>query len=64
MTSRLTIHNVQYQLALMDSIRTAIIEDRYPAFIRAFFDKLYAGDKSRIPDWAITALTIVGVDLR
>ena len=58
----LTIHNVWYQLALMRSVRTAIIEDRFPAFLKRFF-KDYFGDKTRYPDWAIEALGTVGVDL-
>ncbi|KAL2005889.1 hypothetical protein VTN00DRAFT_10382 [Thermoascus crustaceus] len=58
----LTIHNVHYLLSLMGSARQAIIEDRYPAFLRDFFWKLYP-DKSKIPEWAIGALRSVGVDL-
>jgi queuine tRNA-ribosyltransferase len=32
-----TIHNVRYYLALMERIREAIREDRYPAFQEQFF---------------------------
>lgn len=46
----------------MGSARQAIIEDRYPAFLRDFFWKLYR-DKSKIPSWAVGALRGVGVDL-
>ncbi|ODM21613.1 putative queuine tRNA-ribosyltransferase [Aspergillus cristatus] len=58
----LTIHNVHYLLALMGSARQAIIEDRFPAFLREFFSKLY-GDKSNSPEWVVGALRRVGVDL-
>jgi queuine tRNA-ribosyltransferase catalytic subunit len=58
----LTMHNVHYLLSLMRSARIAIIEDRYPAFLKGFFGKLY-GDRSKFPPWAITALKGVGVDL-
>ncbi|RHZ52854.1 hypothetical protein CDV55_102366 [Aspergillus turcosus] len=58
----LTIHNVHYLLSLMGSARQAILEDRFPAFLREFFDNLY-GDKARFPEWAVTALRGVGVDL-
>lgn len=58
----LTMHNVHYQLNLMQRAREAIIEDRYPAFLRDFFAKLY-DDKSKYPGWAVTALRGVGVDL-
>lgn len=59
----LTIHNVWYQLALMRSVRQAIIEDRYPAFLKQFFSDKHGGDKSKYPDWAVEALLSVGVDL-
>ncbi|KAI2607521.1 Queuine tRNA-ribosyltransferase [Hypoxylon fragiforme] len=58
----LTIHNVWYQLNLMREVRTAIIEDRYPAFLRQFFANLYP-DKTKYPTWAVDALRGVGVDL-
>ncbi len=56
------MHNVHYLLALMRSIRLAIIEDRYPRFLQDFFGKLYP-ERSKIPQWAIDALQDVGVDL-
>ncbi|KAK6437253.1 hypothetical protein LTR95_006552 [Oleoguttula sp. CCFEE 5521] len=59
----LSMHNVFYQLGLMGRIRQAILEDRYPEFLKGYFRKLYAGDKSRYPDWAVGALKEVGVDL-
>ncbi|OJD15882.1 queuine tRNA-ribosyltransferase [Emergomyces pasteurianus Ep9510] len=58
----LTMHNVHYMLAMMSSLRQAIIEDRFPDFLRVFFLKMY-GHSSNIPQWAITALRGVGVDL-
>lgn len=58
----MTMHNVQYQLNLMKLAREAIIEDKYPAFVKEFFGKLY-DDKSKYPEWAVTALRGVGVDL-
>lgn len=59
----LTIHNVWYQLSLMRQVRNAIIEDRYPAFLKQFFSDLYAGDKEKFPTWAVEALKGVGVNL-
>lgn len=46
----------------MESARQAIMEDRFPAFLREFYAKLY-GDKSKYPDWIVKALRGVGVDL-
>ena len=57
------MHNVHYLLNLMGKVRSAIIEDSYPTFLRNYFNRLYAGDTSRIPQWAITALRGVGVNL-
>lgn len=59
----LSMHNVHYLLNLMRSIRTSIIEDRFPAFLKSYFSTLYAGDKERYPGWAVEALKGVGVDL-
>ncbi|KAH8593511.1 tRNA-guanine(15) transglycosylase-like protein [Bisporella sp. PMI_857] len=59
----LTMHNVWYQLALMRSVREAITEDRYPAFLKQFFFDYYGGDKLKYPDWAVEALLTVGVNL-
>jgi queuine/archaeosine tRNA-ribosyltransferase len=56
------MHNVYYQLNLMKNVREAIIEDRYPAFLKKFFGNLYS-DKSNYPQWAVGALREVGVDL-
>lgn len=60
---RLTQHNVHYMLKLMGHVRQAIIEDRYPAFLRQFFSNIYAGDKTKYPEWAVGALRGVGMDL-
>lgn len=46
----------------MGKIRAAIIDDRYPEFLRVHFKLLY-GDMDRVPAWALTALKGVGVDL-
>lgn len=58
----LTIHNVWYQLNLMREVRQAIVDDRFPAYIRDFFGALY-DDKKDYPGWAVDALKIVNVDL-
>ena len=58
-----TIHNVWYQLSLMRSVREAIIQDRFPDFLKRFFGDLYADNKSKFPQWAVDALKGVGVDL-
>jgi len=57
------MHNVHFMLTLMGRVRQAILEDRYPAFIREFFSKIYQGDKSKYPEWAVGALKGVGMDL-
>ena len=57
------MHNVHYLLSLMRRVRAAIVDDQYPAFLHAYFRKLYGGDVSKVPGWAVTALRSVGVDL-
>ncbi|KAH7324601.1 queuine tRNA-ribosyltransferase [Stachybotrys elegans] len=58
----LTIHNVWYQLNLMREVRESIIEDRFPQYVKQFFAGLHE-DKTKYPEWAVTALRGVGVDL-
>jgi len=55
------MHNVHHLLALMRAARTAILQDRFPAFVAAFF-AAYFGDKGP-PAWAVGALRRVGIDL-
>lgn len=59
----LSMHNTYYNLNLMRRIREAVLEDRFPAFLKDYFSTLYAGDKSKYPSWAVGALQGVGVDL-
>ncbi|KAJ4335499.1 hypothetical protein N0V95_008884 [Ascochyta clinopodiicola] len=59
----LTMHNVHYQLNLMRLARDAILEDRYPQFLKDFFNKLYNAQREKYPVWAVDALKGVGVDL-
>lgn len=56
------MHNVHHMLAMMGSLRAAILQDRFPDFLRKFFKTRY-GDYTSIPQWAVTALRGVGVDL-
>ncbi|KAG0638197.1 tRNA-guanine(15) transglycosylase-like protein [Tuber brumale] len=59
----LTMHNVAFLLRLMNKARVAIVEDRYPEFLREFFFKWHGGDKGKYPTWAVDALRGVGVDI-
>jgi queuine tRNA-ribosyltransferase len=47
----------------MGMVREAIIQDRYPQFVKDFFSRLYNGEKEKYPTWAVDALKGVGVDL-
>lgn len=46
----------------MGRVRAAIVEDRFPAFLLAFFKELY-GALDAVPAWVVGALRGVGVDL-
>ncbi|KAK3074254.1 hypothetical protein LTR53_003477 [Teratosphaeriaceae sp. CCFEE 6253] len=59
----LSMHNVHYLLDLVRRARAAIIDQRYPAFVRAYFTRVYKGDEKPYPRWAVDALRGVGVDL-
>ena len=57
----LTMHNVHYMLALMRKIRTAIVEERYPAFVKDFFKAYFPGKPA--PRWAVDAFIGVNIDI-
>jgi queuine tRNA-ribosyltransferase len=38
------------------------MEDRFPVFLKGFFEKLY-GARKNYPEWAVNALRKVNVDL-
>ena len=57
-----TMHNVHYLMELMREARQAIVEDRYPRFLRGWFLRRFGGSED-IPVWAVDALRGVGVDL-
>lgn len=57
------MHNIHHILTLMGGARTAILNDRFPAFVRDFFATLYGGRLELVPAWARDALGGVGVEL-
>ncbi|KAI3386663.1 hypothetical protein SNEBB_007761 [Seison nebaliae] len=58
----ITQHNIYYQMSLMKSIRTAIMKDQFPQFIKLFFIR-YFQSQNNIPQWCKNALTSVNVEL-
>lgn len=60
----LTIHNLSFQMKLMEDIRTSIRQDRFATFTKEFFANWYsASDTPRYPEWIIEALSEVGIEL-
>jgi len=57
-----TLHNIAYQHRLMKGAREAILEDRFPKYLKTFFKRFYH-DGSNYPSWAVDALRSVGVDI-
>jgi hypothetical protein len=64
-----TQHNVVFQARLMGGARDAIMEDRFPAYVRDFFDDYFrlADNNGKIaityPRWCVDALRSVNIDL-
>ncbi|KAJ2788002.1 Queuine tRNA-ribosyltransferase catalytic subunit 1 [Coemansia interrupta] len=56
----ITVHNIAFQMRLMRDIRRAVIEDRFPEFIRDFMQTRFG---KTVPRWVVEALQSVGVDL-
>ncbi|CAE6503870.1 unnamed protein product [Rhizoctonia solani] len=57
-----TLHNVAFQAQLMGRARDAIIENRFPEYLKKFFYD-YFGERGSYPRWCVDALRSVGVDL-
>lgn len=73
----LTHHNITYMMNLMTSIRTAILDNTYPQFVRTFLAKQYPPSSSNasgsntnsnvttangtIPQWVVDALKSAGI---
>ncbi|XP_065715334.2 queuine tRNA-ribosyltransferase catalytic subunit 1 isoform X1 [Patagioenas fasciata] len=59
----LTVHNIAYQLKLMESIRESIQAQRFPQFVRQFMATMYGGAPAGVPPWVREALGSVGITL-
>ncbi|KAF9566741.1 tRNA-guanine transglycosylase [Agrocybe pediades] len=57
----ITLHNIVFQAQVMGRARAAIMEGRFPEYLKAFFAE-YFGDAG-YPEWCVNALRSVGVDL-
>lgn len=57
----ITQHNIVFQARLMGQARDAIMEDRYPEFLKQFFRQYFSD--TGYPRWSVDALRSVGVDL-
>ncbi|KAJ2838363.1 Queuine tRNA-ribosyltransferase catalytic subunit 1 [Coemansia erecta] len=55
-----TVHNIAFQMRLMRDIRQAIVEDRYPQFVRSFIKMRFG---KTVPQWIMDALKSVNIDL-
>jgi tRNA-guanine family transglycosylase len=58
--SMITVHNVAFQLKLMDEMRTHITNDTFPEFVRKFMDEHFIEEK---PKWIVDALKSVDIEL-
>lgn len=57
----LTIHNLVFQAQVMGGARDAILEGRFPEYLRSFFFDYFGN--TGYPEWCVNALRSVGVDL-
>jgi len=57
----ITIHNVHYQMRLMDSVQKSIEDGRFPEFVKEMMRLHYP--KGSYPEWIVDALKAVNVDL-
>jgi len=54
-------HNLVFEARLMGHTRDAILEGRFPDYLRAFFARYFAN--AAYPQWCVDALRSVGVDI-
>jgi len=57
----LTLHNIHYMMELMRQIRSAIIEARFPEFVRGFLVKQFPD--GQFPAWIRSSLAEAGIDI-
>lgn len=57
----LTVHNIAFQLKLMQDIRTSIANQSFPKFVKDYMNTLYS-DKN-YPEWILDALNSVNINL-
>ena len=59
--TELTQHNLVFQARVMGQARDAILQGRFPDYLRSFFAQYFEG--LGYPEWCVNALRSVGVDL-
>ncbi|XP_058976258.1 queuine tRNA-ribosyltransferase catalytic subunit-like [Musca domestica] len=59
--SLLSVHNIAFQLRLMRTMRKAIEQDQFPAFVKDFMSKHFVDEP--VPKWIREALTAVNIQL-
>ncbi|XP_043496634.1 queuine tRNA-ribosyltransferase catalytic subunit [Polistes fuscatus] len=57
----LTVHNIAFQMKLMEDIRESIKQQKYPEFVQNYMLNVYP-DKE-YPDWIVNALQAVNITL-
>jgi tRNA-guanine transglycosylase len=59
----ITIHNINYQLALMRGMRESIIADKFPEFVGKFMKEMFGLDSANYPKWMTDAFASVNIKL-
>lgn len=58
----LSVHNIYFQMKLMNDIRTSINEQRFPEFVKKYMLNLYPDEN--YPTWILNALSEVNIHLK
>ncbi|PVV03849.1 hypothetical protein BB560_001661 [Smittium megazygosporum] len=56
----ISIHNIAFQMRLMREIKLAIMEDRYPEYVRSFMSRRFG---NKVPLWIVNCLKSQNIDL-
>jgi queuine tRNA-ribosyltransferase len=59
----LTQHNVTYMMGLVNRMRQAIMDQRFPSFVRMFVQQQFPKAADDVPQWVVDALEAAGIAL-
>lgn len=60
----ITQHNIAYMMSLVQTMRTAILEDRFAEYVTKFIQEMFVGKEKGgedVPSWVVDALASANI---